>query len=158
VASGKPGTRPPSAAPSPIDHAAGCPARIRPFKVAVQNARLEAIKKAEELQPDLILLNIGLPKLNGLETARRARELAPLAKILFISQEFSYDMVEAALRLGAQGYVHKRAQSDLLPAVETILRGKYFVSGVIKGALVRPRLISLPFATKYSFALMMQFL
>lgn len=95
---------------------------------------LEAIEKAEESQPDLILLDVGLPKLNGLEAARRMRKLAPLAKILFISQEFSFAMVEAALRLGASGYVHKlRVQSDLLPAIESVLRDKYFVSGVVKG-------------------------
>src|ERR1700751_5827099 len=68
---------------------------------------LEAIQKAQELQPDLILLDVGLPKLNGLEAARQMRTLAPLAKILFISQEFSFDMIEAALRLGASGYVDK---------------------------------------------------
>src|SRR5206468_5290510 len=86
---------------------------------------MEAIQKAEELQPDLILLDVGLPKLNGLEAARQMRKLAPLAKILFISQEFSFDMVEAALRLGASGYVHKlRVQSDLLPAIESVLRDK----------------------------------
>jgi CheY-like chemotaxis protein len=96
---------------------------------------LEAIQKAQELQPDLILLDVGLPKVNGLEAARQMRNLAPLAKILFISQEFSFDVVEAALRLGASGYVHKlRVQSDLLPAIESVLRGKYFVSGVIRGA------------------------
>jgi len=96
---------------------------------------LEAIQKAQELQPDLILLDVGLPKMNGLEAARQMRKLAPLAKILFISQEFSFDMVEAALRLGASGYIHKlRAQSDFLPAIEGVLRGKYFVSGVTRGA------------------------
>ena len=48
---------------------------------------------------------------------------APLAEILLMSQEFSFDMVEAALRLGASGYVHKlRVQSDLLPAIESVLR------------------------------------
>lgn len=95
---------------------------------------LEAIQKAQELQPDLILLDVGLPKLNGLEAARQMRKLAPLAKILFISQEFSFDIVEAALRLGASGYVHKlRAQSDLSLAIESVLRDKYFVSGVVRG-------------------------
>jgi len=95
---------------------------------------LEAVQKAEDLQPDLILLDVGLPKLNGLETATRVRKLAPLAKILFLSQEFSFEMVEAALRAGALGYVHKlRAQSELLPAIEAILLGKYFVSGIVRG-------------------------
>src|SRR3954449_9558524 len=60
---------------------------------------LEGIQKAQELQPDLILLDVGLPKVNGLQAARQIRKLAPLAKILFISQEFSFDIVEAALKL-----------------------------------------------------------
>ena len=95
---------------------------------------LEAIQKAQELQPDLILLDVGLPKVNGLEAAKQMRKLSPLAKILLISQEFSFDMVEAALRLGASGYVHKlRVQSDFLPAIESVLRDKYFVSGVVRG-------------------------
>jgi CheY-like chemotaxis protein len=95
---------------------------------------IETVQKAQELQPDLILLDVGLPKLNGLEAAREVRKLAPLAKILFISQEFSFDVVEAAFGSGAVGYVHKlRVHRDLMPAIESILRGKYFVSGVVGG-------------------------
>jgi DNA-binding NarL/FixJ family response regulator len=97
---------------------------------------LDAIQKAEQLQPDLVLLDIGLPKLNGLQAAMRIRNVAPLAKILFLSQEFSSDMVEAAFKSGALGYVHKlRAQSELLPAIWAVLRGKYFVSGVLNRQL-----------------------
>ena len=90
---------------------------------------LEALQKAEELQPDLILLDIGLPKLNGIEAARRLRKLIPHTKILFLSQESSSDVVQEALRLGASGYVVKaRAGSELLPAVEAVRRGRRFVS------------------------------
>jgi len=90
---------------------------------------LEAVHKAEELKPDLILLDIGLPTLNGIEAARQIRKLAPDSKIVFLSQESSAEVVEEALRLGAWGYVLKtRAGSDLLPAVEAILSGKRFVS------------------------------
>jgi DNA-binding NarL/FixJ family response regulator len=96
---------------------------------------LEAIQKIRDLQPDLILLDVGLPRINGLEVAPEACRLAPLAKILFVSQEFSFDIVEAALTSGASGYVHKvHVQRDLVPAVESVLRGYYFVSGVMKGA------------------------
>jgi CheY-like chemotaxis protein len=90
---------------------------------------LDAVQKAQELQPDLILLDIGLPKLNGLEAGRRIRKISPDSRILFLSQESSADVVREALGLGAQGYVLKaRAQSDLLPAIEAVLGGKQFVS------------------------------
>src|SRR6201997_1670922 len=68
---------------------------------------LEAVQKAEELQPDLIVLDIGLPTLDGIEAARRIRSLSPEAKILFVSQESSTDVVQEALRLGALGYIAK---------------------------------------------------
>jgi DNA-binding NarL/FixJ family response regulator len=90
---------------------------------------LQAVQLAESLQPDLILLDLGLPKLNGLEAARLIRRLAPAAKILFVSQESSCDIVRATLRLGGQGYVQKaRATSDLLPAIDAVFAGKRFVS------------------------------
>src|SRR5215469_3216498 len=90
---------------------------------------LEAVLKAEQLQPDLILLDIGLPMLNGIEVARRAQLVAPDAKLLFVSQESSCDVVQETLRLGADGYVHKpHARRDLLAAIDDILSGKRFVS------------------------------
>ena len=89
---------------------------------------LAAVQKAEEMQPDLILLDIGLPKLNGIEAARRIRKLSPASRILFISQESSADFVREALATGAQGYVVKTdAGSELLTAVDAVLRGKQFV-------------------------------
>jgi CheY-like chemotaxis protein len=62
---------------------------------------LEAVQKAEELQPDLILFDVGLPTLNGIEAARRIRKLSPESKILFVSQESSADVVQEAFLLGA---------------------------------------------------------
>jgi DNA-binding NarL/FixJ family response regulator len=77
---------------------------------------MEAVQEARESQPNLILLDIGLPRLNGIEAARQIRELAPLAKIVFLTQERSPEIVREALILGANGYVHKpRAANDLLP-------------------------------------------
>ena len=94
---------------------------------------LEAVQKALELQPALIVLDIGLPGLNGLEAARRIRELSPKSKILFLSQESSADVIQAALCLGALGFVIKtHAARDLLIAVEAVLRNEQFVSSTLE--------------------------
>jgi DNA-binding NarL/FixJ family response regulator len=90
---------------------------------------LEAVREAEELKPDLTLLDIGLPTLNGIAVARQIRKLAPDAAIIFVSQESSADVIQAAFGSGAQGYVSKtRAGMDLLPAVKAVLEGRQFVS------------------------------
>ena len=90
---------------------------------------LEAVQQAEELRPDLILLDIGLPTLNGIEAARRIRKLSPQSKILFVSQETSTDLVQGVLATGARGYVVKAdAGSELLTAVNAVLRNETFVS------------------------------
>lgn len=93
---------------------------------------LEAVDKSEKLQPDLILLDIGLPNLNGIEAAKRIRRLAPRSKIVFLSQESSPDVVRYALSLGAMGYIPKPSAScDLLAAVEAVVRGEQFVSAAL---------------------------
>jgi DNA-binding NarL/FixJ family response regulator len=95
---------------------------------------LEAVRKAEELQPDLIVLDIGLPTLSGMEAARRIRKLCPKCKILFMSQEASVDVAQEAFRLGAMGYVVKaHAGSELLAAVEAVCQGRQFVSKGLSG-------------------------
>ena len=97
----------------------------------------EAVQKAEELRPDLIVLDIGLPKLDGIEAARRIRQVSPNSKIVFLTMDNSPDVAQTALSAGAQGYVHKaRAQSDLLPAIDTVLRGEQFVSNKLGGTRV----------------------
>jgi DNA-binding NarL/FixJ family response regulator len=68
---------------------------------------LEAVQKAVQLKRDLILMDIGLPSLNGIEAARQIRQLAPESKIIFLSQESSAEVVQKALSLGAWGYVVK---------------------------------------------------
>jgi DNA-binding NarL/FixJ family response regulator len=94
----------------------------------------DAIQKAEELKPDLIVLDIGLPKLNGIEAARQIRQLSPSSKIVFLSQNNDLDVVRAALGAGGLGYVYKTdARSDLLPAIQAVLLGKQFVSRSLKG-------------------------
>jgi DNA-binding NarL/FixJ family response regulator len=94
---------------------------------------LEAVQKALELQPALIVLDIGLPGLNGIEAARRIRKLSPKSTILFLSQESSADVMQEALCLGALGFVIKaHAARDLRIAVDAVLRNEQFVSSTLK--------------------------
>jgi DNA-binding NarL/FixJ family response regulator len=84
---------------------------------------LEAVRRTKELKPDLIILDIGLPTLNGIAAARQIRHFAPNSNIIFLSLESSLDVVQEALSFGASGYVLKaRAASDLLAAVEAVLQ------------------------------------
>jgi DNA-binding NarL/FixJ family response regulator len=95
---------------------------------------LDAVQKAQDLQPDLILLDIGLPRLNGIEAARRIRSVSPKSKIIFVSQESSADIVQQAFSLGARGYVVKMdAGGELLAAVDAVLRGEQFVGSRFAG-------------------------
>src|SRR5579863_1114987 len=99
---------------------------------------LEAVQKAKELNPDLIVLDIGLPGLNGIEAARRIRKLSPQSKILFVSQESSVDVIEEALKFGV-GYVIKtHAGSDLLATIEAMRASGQFVSTARQLTLVPP--------------------
>jgi CheY-like chemotaxis protein len=95
---------------------------------------LEAVAKAQGMKPDLILLDIGLPQLNGIEAARRMQQLSPSSKIIFLSQNNDLDIVRAALSTGARGYVRKTdVKKELIPAIDAVLRGEQFVSSSIKG-------------------------
>jgi DNA-binding NarL/FixJ family response regulator len=90
---------------------------------------LEAVQKAEELTPDLILLDISLPKLSGIEAARQIRKVAPNSKILFVSTHASWEIAEGALDTGASGYVVKAdAGNELAKAVEAVFQGKRYIS------------------------------
>jgi DNA-binding NarL/FixJ family response regulator len=102
--------------------------------VGVVSDGLEAIQKAGELQPDLILLDMGLPKANGIVAARRIRNIAPNSKILFLSQTLDLDVVRAALSEGAHGFVVKSdAENELFAAIEEVMQGKKFVSRRLAG-------------------------
>jgi CheY-like chemotaxis protein len=90
---------------------------------------LEIVEKAQQLRPDLIFMDIGLPNLNGLEAARRIHDLNPSAKIVFLTQETDIDVVEEAFSLGACGYVLKQqVETELRPALAAVLQGRRFVS------------------------------
>ena len=107
---------------------------------------LEAVRKAEDLKPDMMVLDIGLPALNGIEVARRIRKLLPECKILFLSQESSVDMAQGAFSLGAMGYVVKaHAGSELLDAVKAVCQGKLFS---VRDYRVRPTGVSAAYASR----------
>ena len=97
---------------------------------------LEVVRKAEELRPDLILLDVGLPKLDGIEAARQINLIASDLKVLFLSAFDSLELVEEALNTGASGYVVKLdAGSELVAAVEEVLQGKRFLSRRFRGSI-----------------------
>jgi DNA-binding NarL/FixJ family response regulator len=86
---------------------------------------LEAVQKSAELQPDLVLLDIGLPNLDGLEAARKIRQFSPGSKIIFLTMHDDQDVVQEALRIGALGFVVKSdAECRLLPAVRAAMRNQ----------------------------------
>jgi len=90
---------------------------------------LEAVQRSAELKPDVVLLDIGLPNLNGIEASRHIRNVAPHAKILFLTQNNAPDLAKATLTNGARAYLLKPdADSELVPAIEAVLRGEKFLS------------------------------
>jgi CheY-like chemotaxis protein len=93
---------------------------------------LEAVQMAAELRPDLILLDVGIPNLNGIQVASQISKLLPQSKILFVSQHASAEVVQAALATGATGYLSKTdVARQLIIAVETVLRGERFLSKTV---------------------------
>jgi DNA-binding NarL/FixJ family response regulator len=82
----------------------------------------EAIERTLELQPDLIILDVTMPVLNGLQAARQIRELAPATKILMLSMHDSPQLANEAVRVGADGYLTKTgARGDLLDTIAALL-------------------------------------
>ena len=87
---------------------------------------------AKTLKPDVILLDISMPLLNGIDAARQLRKLLPSARLIFVTMHAGADYVAEAFRAGAMGYLLKRAAaSELLTAIRTVLKGNYYMSPLI---------------------------
>jgi DNA-binding NarL/FixJ family response regulator len=85
----------------------------------------EAVEMSAELQPDIVLLDLGLPELNGFEAAREIRRVSSGSSIVFLSQTSSQGLMSEAQHLGAQGFVSKMdAGSELLPALRAAVARK----------------------------------
>ena len=97
----------------------------------------EGARLAEELKPDLVILDVGLPKLNGLQVAERIRKSAPRCIILFVTQESSEEVVEEAFRVGGTGYVLKIDMgTELATAIAKVLLGEKYLSRSLAGCEV----------------------
>jgi|SRR5580700_6926574 DNA-binding NarL/FixJ family response regulator len=89
----------------------------------------EAVEKAKDLNPDVMVLDVTMPKMNGLEACRLLRRLAPELEILFVTQHDSPQMMREAIEAGARGYVVKsNAARDLLAAVEAVSQHRVFTA------------------------------
>jgi DNA-binding NarL/FixJ family response regulator len=98
---------------------------------AVEDGR-SLLATAKQLQPDIILLDISMPLLNGVEAARRLRAAAPDAKVIFVTMHADATYVAGAFRAGASGYVLKRCASlELLKAINQVLNGREYVTPLI---------------------------
>jgi DNA-binding NarL/FixJ family response regulator len=90
---------------------------------------VEAVEKAKNLNPDVMVLDVTMPRMNGLEACRVLRKQAPALEILFVTQHDSPQMMTEALEAGARGYVVKsNAARDLLEAVEAVSQHKVFTA------------------------------
>jgi two-component system response regulator NreC len=102
--------------------------------VAVACDGLEAVRKARELEPHVVLMDLGLPGRNGFEATRQIRSYSPTSKILFLTEHCEPDLIRAAFDIGASGYVRKSdANADLIRATRALLLGQHFVSRSLRG-------------------------
>ena len=97
--------------------------------VAAVHDGLAAVKEAEQLAPDLLVLDIAMPGLNGIAAAARLKERGSSAKVVFVTNMRDAAFVEESLALGQIGFVVKdRLVADLLPAIRSVLAGDTFIS------------------------------
>jgi DNA-binding NarL/FixJ family response regulator len=98
---------------------------------------------AKTLKPDIILLDISMPVLNGIDAAHRLRKLLPSARLIFVTMHSDPDYVAAAFRAGARGYLLKRAAaSELLTAIREVMKGNHYISPLVTRNALEPLISS----------------
>ena len=105
-----------------------------------ENGR-DLLRLAEELRPDVVLVDISMPQLNGIDAARQLLKILPQSKIIFVTMHADPDYVAEAFRAGASGYVLKRsAASELVTAVQEVMKGRYYVTPLVTREALSPLL------------------
>ncbi|HEX4810686.1 MAG TPA: response regulator transcription factor [Bryobacteraceae bacterium] len=104
--------------------------------IATVTDGVSLVTQAELLKPDIILLDIGMPLLNGMDAARRVRNVSPLARIVFVTQRTDREYVQSAFRSGASAYVVKQAAAgELVTALHEVMAGRYYVSPMVRNGI-----------------------
>ena len=98
---------------------------------------LEAVQKASSQLPDLVTLDIGLPKLNGIKVAQEIKRVSPRSRVVFLTENHSCDIVDAAFENGAKSYIVKSEFArEFIPAIESVLEGKLFLSARLPALVI----------------------
>ncbi|HEY0162619.1 MAG TPA: response regulator transcription factor [Edaphobacter sp.] len=99
------------------------------------------VEEAMRLRPDLIVLDVGMPELNGIEAARQLHTHLPETHLVFVTQQLDADYLRAAFQAGARAYVAKQsASTELLEAIRLVLSGSYYISPLIPAPSVDGRM------------------
>jgi DNA-binding NarL/FixJ family response regulator len=105
--------------------------------VGVAHDGQEMVEKARQHRPDIVVADISMPKLNGIDAARLIRRERPFTKVIFITMHNDGPLAEAALRVGVAGFVPKLSDTDeLLTAIRTVARGEHYMTPMVAGDLI----------------------
>src|SRR5438552_6845470 len=104
----------------------------------VENGR-DLLRMAEELKPDVVLVDISMPLLNGIDASRQLLNTSPQIKIIFVTMHADADYIAEAFRAGASGYLLKRsAASELVTAIREVMKGRYYVTPLVTREALSP--------------------